>query len=283
MNYEYKDTKFTIFAYEILEKFFNMNQIREILITNDDSIHAEGIHVFAEIMRNYGNVTIVAPSEPQSGKASALSLGCRLYLNKIREEEGYREFTLNGTPVDCVKAALNECYNDRKMPDIIVSGINHGSNCSVAALYSGTLGACIEGTIYEIPSMGFSINTHSEHPDFSPVLRFGPSIIGNFLNHPPKHGIYLNVNFPDISADEVKGIKIARRGLGKWVEEFDHENDENGQDSLVMRGHFEDGEHDSSIGDHRIVHEGYISIVPLKIDHTDYEEMSRMTKEWNIL
>ncbi len=260
-----------------------MDHIREILITNDDSIHAEGIHVLAQIMQNYGNVTVVAPSEPQSGKASALSLGCRLYLTKIKEDNGYREFTLNGTPVDCVKAALNECYEGGRLPDIIVSGINHGSNCSVAALYSGTLGACIEGTIYEIPSMGFSINTHSEHPDFSPVTRYAPAIIDNFIDNPPAPGIYLNVNFPDITAEEVKGIKIARRGLGRWVEEFDHETDEKGQDSLVMRGHFEDGEKDSSIGDHRIVHEGYISIVPLKIDHTDYAEMARMTKEWNIL
>ncbi len=260
-----------------------MTPKREILITNDDSINAEGIHILADMMRKYGNVTVVAPAEPQSGKSAALTLGPPLYLKKISEEEGFRVYTLSGTPVDCVKAALNECYEKGKLPDIVVSGINHGSNCSVAQLYSGTLGACVEGTVYGIPSIGFSINTHSEHPDFSAFQRYADSIMQNFLDNPPVGGVYLNVNFPDITADEIKGIKIARRGQGRWVEEFDHGKDENGNDCLLMAGYFADDEHDSSIGDHRIVHEGYISIVPLKIDHTDYDEMTRMTKTWSIL
>ena len=155
-----------------------MRSTKEILITNDDGIEAEGIHVLAGIMAKYGNVTVVA----------------------LKDEPGYREYTFNGTPVDCVKIGINECFPKGELPDIVVSGINHGANCSVASLYSGTLGACIEGTVYEIPSIGFSLCTHKPHPDFSPVLRYADSIIEKFLAFPPDKDTYLNVNFPAVDA-----------------------------------------------------------------------------------
>ena len=129
-----------------------ISDIREILITNDDGIEADGIHVLASIMRRYGNVTVVAPLHAQSGKSAALSLDTKLYLKQIKNEPGYREYTFNGTPVDCIKIGINECWPEGRLPDLVVSGINHGANCSVASLYSGTLGACIEGTVYGIPS-----------------------------------------------------------------------------------------------------------------------------------
>ena len=149
---------------------------REILITNDDGIVADGIHVLASIMRRYGNVTVVAPLHAQSGKSAALSLDTKLYLKQIKNEPGYREYTFNGTPVDCIKIGINECWPEGRLPDLVVSGINHGANCSVASLYSGTLGACIEGTVYGIPSIGFSICTHAEHPDFSPITEYADTI-----------------------------------------------------------------------------------------------------------
>lgn len=257
-----------------------MNRLREILISNDDGINAKGVNLLGEIMRKYGNVTIVAPLHPQSGKSAALSLGANLYLEKTYEDEGLRKFTFNGTPVDCIKAGINECY-DGIRPDIIVSGINHGSNCSVASLYSGTLGACIEGTVYGIPSMGFSLNTHNEDPDFGPVLKFADEIIKNFIAAPPKKGVYLNVNFPAIPADEVKGIRMARRGYGMWVEEFDKTTDENGVPCYVMAGHFHNLE-DNQIGDHLLVKDKYISIVPHKLDNTDYDEINRLSEAWGL-
>lgn len=130
---------------------------REILITNDDGIDAEGIHVLASIMRNYGNVTVVAPLHHQSGKSAALSLDTRLYLHQIKDEPGLREYTFNGTPVDCVKIGINECWPEGCLPDLVVSGINHGSNCSVASLYSGTLGACTKAQYTASRPIGFSI------------------------------------------------------------------------------------------------------------------------------
>ena len=232
-----------------------MRSTREILITNDDGIEAEGIHVLAGIMAKYGNVTVVAPLHPQSGKSAALSMDTPLYLKQIKDEPGYREYTFNGTPVDCVKIGINECFPKGELPDIVVSGINHGANCSVASLYSGTLGACIEGTVYEIPSIGFSLCTHKPHPDFSPVLRYADSIIEKFLAFPPR---------------------------GRWVEEFDTHYDENGGKYFMMAGHFENHEKEGSDGDHWLVYHKYITVVPHRVDTTDYAEMERLGRAWGL-
>ena len=229
-----------------------MRSTREILITNDDGIDAEGIHVLAGIMAGYGNVTVVAPLHPQSGKSAALSMDTPLYLKQVKDEPGLREYTFNGTPVDCVKIGINECFPKGELPDIVVSGINHGANCSVASLYSGTLGACIEGTVYEIPSIGFSLCTHKPHPDFSPVLRYTGTIIEKFLEFPPD--------------------KDTR---GRWVEEFDTHYDENGGKYFMMAGHFENHEKEGSDGDHWLVYHKYITVVPHRVDTTDYAEMER--------
>ncbi|HIZ85984.1 MAG TPA: 5'/3'-nucleotidase SurE [Candidatus Coprenecus stercoravium] len=258
-----------------------MTSRREILITNDDGIDAEGIHVLAGIMSRYGNVTVVAPLHPQSGRSAALSMDTPLYLEQVSNEDGMRVFTFNGTPVDCVKAGINECYPEGTQPDIVVSGINHGANCSVASIYSGTLGACIEGAVYEIPSIGFSLCTHDAHPDFSPVLKYADTIMEQFLANPPEKGTYINVNFPAIPADQIKGIRLARKGRGRWVEEFDTHYDSQGRKYFMMAGHFENHEKEGSNGDHWLVYRHYISVVPHKVDNTDYQELERLGSTWN--
>ena len=259
-----------------------MENKREILITNDDSIEAKGIHLLASIMKKYGNVTVVAPSTPQSGKSASLSIGKTLTLKKISEEEGIRYFTLDGTPVDCVKAALNECYSAERLPDLVASGINHGSNCSAAALYSGTLGACVEGTLYGIPSFGFSINTHDASPDFSAIEQYSGIIINNILTHSISPGIYLNINFPHLPASQIKGIKVTRKGRGRWTKEFDILSREEGELQLLMKGEFLNQEEDTILGDHILMKQGWITIVPHTIDTTGYSETQRIEKLWNI-
>ncbi|MBR2947523.1 MAG: 5'/3'-nucleotidase SurE [Bacteroidales bacterium] len=258
-----------------------MEKRLEILITNDDSINAEGINLLANIMKSYGNVTVVAPLLPQSGKSAALSLGEKLYLKETYREEGLIKYTFTGTPVDCIKIGINECLSGKK-PDIIVSGINHGSNCSVASLYSGTLGACIEGTIYGVPSIGFSLNTHDPSPDFSGIIKYINVILDNFLSNPPATGVYLNVNFPNLPAEKITGIKFARRGKGMWVKEFEtYEDPEEGR-YFVMAGHFHNLDEEEHIADHKLVKQGYITIVPHNIDNTDYSEISRLSSVWKL-
>ena len=166
----------------------------QILVTNDDSYTSQGIELVAEMLSKYGDVTVVAPKYPQSGKSAALTLDAPLRCNKIASfSSNYNTSTiiyaLTGTPADCVKWAANFVYATQK-PDLVVSGINHGSNTSAAAVYSGTLGAAAEGCLWGVPSVGISIDTHHPAPDFSAVERYLPQIIEKIIANPPAAGIY---------------------------------------------------------------------------------------------
>ena len=264
------------------KKFWYMDRKIEILITNDDSVKAKGINTLARMMMQYGNVTVVGPAEPQSGKSAALSLATPQYLKKLHEEDRLKIYSFEGTPVDCIKLAMNVFFRERR-PDLIMSGINHGPNFSVASLYSGTLGACIEGTLYEVPSIGFSINTHSEDPDFSCVEHYGKIILDIFFQEPHAKDVYLNINFPNLPVDEIKGIKMARRGLGRWIKEYEIRQDQEGGEYFFMKGEFENLENQPEFGDHTLNVLGkYVTIVPHKIDTTDYNEIERLREVWNI-
>lgn len=258
-----------------------MAREREIVITNDDGFMSKGINTLARFMMQYGNVTVVAPSDAQSGKSTAISLQTPLYVHKEHIEPGLRIYSFGGTPVDCIKMAVNEFFSERR-PDLLVSGINHGSNASVASLYSGTLGACIEGTIYDIPSIGFSINTHHPDPDLSCVLKYGKIILDQYFEAPPSPDVYLNVNFPNLPPEEIKGIRMARRGHGRWVKEYSVKVDEQGNDYYWMTGMFEDLEDALGIGDHTLIDQGYVTIVPHLIDTTDYHELKRLKTLWHL-
>ena len=258
----------------------------EILVTNDDSYSAEGINVVARMLSAYGTVTVVAPEYPQSGKSAALTLDSPLRCRHIGSEEGtnssytINSYALTGTPADCIKWAANYIFTNSK-PDFIVSGINHGSNASAASVYSGTLGAAAEGTLYGVPSLGISIDTHNPSPDFSAINRYLPPLLEKILDNPPMEGVYLNINFPYIPVDQIKGYAMASQGKGKWVREFEKRRDPKGKDYYWMTGNFEDME-TSATGDHKVVEQGYISIVPHKTDTTDYAAMLHLGRIWNI-
>lgn len=265
----------------------------EILLTNDDSYTARGIKVAAQFLRRYGNVTVVAPLEPQSGKSVSLTLHQAMYLDLLSEEPGLRVFTLTGTPADCVKMGVKLLTDEGKFPDMLVSGINHGSNASSASLYSGTLGAAAEGTIYGIPSIGLSIDTHDPDADFSGVLAYSEQIFDKILQHGFDKGVYLNVNFPDTAPENIKGIRFARQGKGRWIKEYEPYRDGEGRDCHIMVGEFLDLEPDASYdgactpgkplpGDHKAVNANYITIVPHLIDSTDYSEAERLRGLWQI-
>ncbi|MFA5325193.1 MAG: 5'/3'-nucleotidase SurE [Bacteroidales bacterium] len=261
--------------------------IKEILLTNDDGIAAKGINEISQLLREYGNVTVVAPKEPQSGKSVALTLDFPLRLKKIKEENEdgilheIRYYALTGTPADCVKMGVNLFISEGKMPDLLIAGVNHGSNASIASVYSGTLGAATEGTIYRIPSIGLSICTHDLNADFEGVKYYTRIILEKYFNNQPAKGIYLNINFPNLPKDKIKGIKITHQGDGQWVKEFEKRIDPHGMDYFWMTGEFKNHENGESDGDHTMNALGYISIVPHKIDNTDYNEVERLKKIWS--
>lgn len=260
----------------------------KILITNDDGYRAKGINLLMNAMRRFGEVTVVAPKETQSGKSAALTLGRRMYLESVSEEPGLRVFALDGTPVDCVKMGVKIFQNEGMMPDLLISGINHGSNTSTASIYSGTLGAAAEAAIYDIPAIGLSLDSHDPDADFTGALRYGEKIVDTCIREPMARGTYLNVNVPDIPADDIIGFRFARKGLGRWVKEYDDEVDENGVPCYVMRGRFMDLEPDAVLtdgepaGDHVTVRNRYVSIVAHTIDTTDYNEVARLASIWKL-
>ena len=275
-------------------KFLNFASMkkREIIVTNDDGFSAKGITVISQFLRRFGNVTVMAPREAQSGKSASLTLDRTLEVAEIGKEEATGElgsiriYSLNGTPVDCTKLAINYLFHEGIMPDLLVSGINHGSNASSAAIYSGTLGAAAEATVYDIPAIGLSMNNHRSRPDNDPefegLLHYAEIILGKVFETGLPKGTYINVNFPDLAKDDIKGIRMARQGTGRWIKEFDQRQSPRGNYYFWMVGEFQDLEDDAhKDADHRLVGEGYVAVTPVKIDTTDYEAKEKLAKQWN--
>lgn len=266
-----------------------MDRPREILVTNDDGHAARGLHVLAQMLRSFGNVTVVAPCEPQSGKSVSLTLDKPMMIELAAREPAdgdlgsLRVYTLGGTPADCAKLGINMYLHEDRLPDLLASGINHGSNASSASIYSGTLGAAAEGSLYGIPSLGLSLCTHAKDPDFEAALFYGRKIVDWVFRDGIGQGIYLNVNVPAIPMDQIRGIRMARQGAGRWVREFDHRINLRGKHYFWMMGEFEDREPaDARDADHRLVDSGYVSVVPHRVDTTDYEELERLRGSWKL-
>ncbi len=244
-----------------------------ILISNDDSIHAGGIKALVEVAKEIGEVIVVAPAAPQSAQSHAITISAPLRLKKSDVFEGVEAYTVNGTPVDCIKLANYVVLKDRK-PDIVLSGINHGSNASINILYSGTMAAAMEGSLENINSIGFSLLDYSLSANFEPCKPFVKTIIEQVLEHGIEHSSLLNVNIPNLPTDEIKGIRICRQAVGLWKESFVEKEDPFGKPYYWLTGEFlmEDDGEDS---DMHALNEGYISVVPSMHDLTAYK-----TIEW---
>ncbi|MBO7562561.1 MAG: 5'/3'-nucleotidase SurE [Bacteroidales bacterium] len=261
-----------------------MDRQLEILITNDDSYISKGFNTLVALCSAIGNVTAVAPKTAQSGMSAALSMGKPLFLNKEDERttasgNKIKIYSFTGTPADCVKIAMNKFFSRENKPDLMFSGINHGSNASTAAVYSGTLGATAEAAIYEVPAIALSVNTHDPDADFSAVKKWFRPIVENYLANPPQKGVYLNINFPDIPLEQIQGIKFAHQGDGMWIEEFEDYKTPHGEPFYWICGKFLDKAVDHE-GDHTLIDDGYITIVPHLVDSTSYKEMYRLQKLW---
>lgn len=266
-----------------------------ILITNDDGYQAKGIKILADIMSRFGEVTVIAPKKHQSGMSMAVSLGFKQIAHKDLGEGWHY---VDATPASCVKFGLNTMFLDN-FPDVIVSGINHGSNAATASCYSGTLGAAMEGALNGIPAIGVSLDTLHPDADFSGVEKFFGDIFTKLMKEwPAKYGVYYNVNFPDIPADEIKGVRVGVQGMGRWIREFKEwdlshyakygitpellgqsstPSLEEGEDLYMMVGEFEDDPRNAENADHRLVADGYISVVAHNIDCTDQEETEHLS------
>jgi 5'-nucleotidase len=247
-----------------------------ILITNDDGYHAKGIVSLTEAMKGLGEIVVFAPDSPRSGMSNAISTSNPLRARLIHQEEGLTSYICNGTPVDCVKLALNE-FVDRK-PDLLVSGINHGSNAGISVLYSGTMGAAIEGCVFEVPSIGFSLCDFMPDADFTATTEVARSLAIKVLEEGLPKGVCLNVNVP---VGKIKGVKVTTQTQGKWVNEYHRSKDGAGRDVFWMTGNFENWEEENENNDEWALANGYAAIVPVKIDMTAYDFVPELQK-WEI-
>lgn len=248
-----------------------------IFISNDDGIEAKGLKVLIDLMRPFGDVFVSAPHVGRSGLSQSLSLREPLTMTLVKQEPGLTIYSCDGTPVDCVKLAFNRFV--LRKPDIFVSGINHGSNSSISAFYSGTVGTVIEAYFQDIPSMAFSLLSHNPDADFSIAKKYIPSIFEAVWNHPDKAEICLNVNFPNIQQKEAKGIMMCRQTNGFWEEDFLQRNNSRGETVYYMRGDFSNMEPDNKDTDEWALKNNYISIVPLSKDLTNYNILNKI-KNW---
>ena len=273
----------------------------KILLTNDDGFEAKGIRVLASILRHYGDLTVVAPKYHQSGMSMAVNLGYKpLAVKKISEEPGERRFYIDATPSSCVKYGLDNIFLEDK-PDIVVSGINHGLNAGMCAPYSGTIGAAAEAALARIPSIAVSLDDFSRDADFSAVEALFPKIFERLLaSMDRRFGLLYNINFPNLPASQIKGVKICRLGRMHWEREFrDYDPGiyqklgvrpledlgitwmpapEPGEKVYTIVGDMVTDADSPADSDHLTLGEGYITITPQNIDNTDSLEFERLRK-----
>lgn len=270
----------------------------QILITNDDGYDYKGLHALVEIMRPFGNLTIIAPKYHQSATSMAVTMGLKpIAVKKFKDIPGEQWWYVDGTPASCVKWGIDEVFAD-KAPDLVVSGINHGANTASAALYSGTLGAAQEAALAGIPAIGVSIDRMSPDADFSAAKELLPGLIRKLLAHNHgKFGLYYNINFPDLEASRIKGVRICHQGIQHWIKEFRPYDKgvferlgttpqkmgitalpevEEGEKVYMMVGDLIDDKRNIEPADHWQLAKGYITITAHKIDSTDYEELARL-------
>ena len=240
-----------------------------ILVTNDDGIHAPGIRFLIEIMNTFGDVVVVAPDAPQSGMGHAITINDTLYCEAIKviKDEPQKEYSCSGTPVDCVKIAINEIL--KRKPDLCVSGINHGSNSSINVIYSGTMSAAVEAGTQGIAAIGFSLLDYSIEADFKPSEQFIKSIVSQCLSNGMPNGVVLNVNIPKLSENKINGIKICRQANGHWEEQFDKRTNPFGKDYYWLTGKFVNNDKGEDT-DEWALENGYISVTPTQYDLTAY-------------
>ncbi len=238
-----------------------------ILVTNDDGFQARGVHELMRFLLPYGEVVAVCPDGPRSAQSMALTFIHPLRLTEVPSPvEGARLYKTNGTPVDCVKLSRYTLFKDR-LPDLVVSGINHGSNSAINVIYSGTMGAAFEGCALGVPSVGFSLTTHRPDADFEGCRRFVDMLVPQLLRHGLPEGVCLNVNIPAVTTYPTE-LRLTRQARGNWTEEYRRYTDPQGEPFYMVCGEFHNEEPDAQDTDEWCLAHGIASVTPQLLDRT---------------
>jgi 5'-nucleotidase len=254
------------------------NKKPTILISNDDGVTAPGLRALVDAMRPLGEIVVVAPDSPQSGMGHAVTIATPLRLDKVDVFEGIETYQSSGTPADCIKLATDVVLHHK--PDLVVSGINHGSNSSINVIYSGTMSAAMEGAIEGVPAIGFSLLDFSLEADMSAAAQIARLVATQVLQNSLPTGVLLNVNIPAVPYHKLNGIKICRQANAKWEEEFDHRIDPRGRKYFWLVGNFVNYDEGDDTDEWALAN-NYVSVTPVKCDFTAYSAISQL-KNWNL-
>lgn len=249
-----------------------------ILVTNDDGYQSPGIAFLAQLAARFGEVVVIAPYEGMSGMGHAITIKTPLRYRKHSSNGQYPLYAVEGTPVDCVKLAMRKILG--RKPDLILSGINHGSNASVNIIYSGTMAAAFEGAMAGIPSVGFSLLDYDHQAPLDHLAPFMEQLIENVIRDGLPENVCLNVNFPaEGNLKPIQGMKLCRQALGYWKEEFDERKDPHHQPYFWLRGEFIRTD-DGTDTDLNALENRFVSIVPVHFDFTARQAFASL-KYWN--
>jgi 5'-nucleotidase len=249
-----------------------------ILITNDDGFEARGLAALIEAAKGFGEVVVVTPDGSRSGMGHAITMNVPLRVKHYKTENGIAYYRTNGTSVDCVKLGQRVVLRNRKI-DLVLSGINHGSNSSVSVIYSGTMAAAIEASFEGTPAVGFSLLDYASKADFSAATVYAKQIIAKVLRDGLPQHVCLNVNVPKLPLSEIKGIKITRQTLGYWNEDLEEHTDPFGGKYYWLAGHLENLEMDADDTCEWALHNGYVAVTPIHFDMTSHKTIDKL-KHW---
>jgi len=249
-----------------------------ILVSNDDGIDAAGIASLVKELQKIGTVTVVAPDRQQSAVGHAITMNFPLRVKKFSRNGRFFGYAVEGTPADAVKLAVKSSLLKRK-PDLIVSGINHGSNTAISVIYSGTVSAATEGTILGIPSIAVSLTTFGP-ADFSYAAKFSRKLASLVLRNGLPKGTLLNVNIPPLKEKEIRGVLITRQGKSTWDDTFDARRDPANKEYYWLTGELKESDTGEDVDQWAVTHR-YVSVTPIQYDLTNYRMMRSMS-DWNI-
>ena len=249
-----------------------------ILISNDDGITAPGIAALIDVAKQLGDVIVVAPDKPQSAMGHAITINQPIRITEVDIHAGVKAYQCTGTPVDCVKIAIDKLLP--RKPDLMVSGVNHGSNSSINVIYSGTMSAAVEASIDGMKAIGFSLCDYSWNANFEVVKPYIKQLMSSVLANDLPYGTLLNVNLPVPEDGQIKGIKICRQAQAKWKESFDQRKDPFGRDYYWMTGNFVNMDHGQDTDEWALKHD-YVTVVPTMFDLTDHQRIAQLN-QWGL-
>ncbi len=249
----------------------------KILVTNDDGIDSPGIFALVQSLKEIGEVTVVAPLQEQSAVGHAITMQIPLRVTEVNKDNELFGYAINGTPADCVKIGIRNIM--KNSPDLVVSGINHGSNTAINIIYSGTVSAAREAAIMDVPSMAVSVTNHAAK-DFRFAAKVSKLLAQEIVGKDIPLGTLLNVNIPDVAENEIAGIILTKQGKSKWDDIYVQRIDPYGKNYYWLTGSLMETDTDIDI-DQVAIKRNYVSVSPIHFDLTDYETFDKM-KSWNI-